>query len=295
MWAAESNVDSTLLNLAASLEQTSVHDLIAQPAVVFVPSACGAAVLAVMSGESTLCPGDVLVDCDGVDVRGLPLSALQLAIRGPVSSHRDLRVLRDGQGLTLRERLCNSRDLLKWQSGVVGDVAEQHVLHEARLDLMRSATNAVACAFGNSRHGRRTAWTTTRFVLDLLPATRSLLERNKAAVSECLERRLCESQMSSDLSADGRGQWSLVLLVPSDLTDAIVVTVSAWAEISMLVDIPAKTMGYVMRLSSALGYFLVRLALDGDLSEYALRFACLLVLHAHSIQAPERILADVTI
>jgi len=86
-----------------------------------------------------------------------------------------------------------------------------------------------------------------------------------------------------------------VLLVPSDLTDAIVVTVSAWAEISMLVDIPAKTMGYVMRLSSALGYFLVRLALDGDLSEYALRFACLLVLHAHNIRAPERILADVTI
>jgi len=97
-------------------------------------------------------------------------------------------VLRDGQELTLCEKLC-SRDLLKWQSSVVGDDAEQHVLHEARLDLMRCATNADSYAFGNSCHGRWTAWTTTRFVLDLLPATRSLLEHSKDAVSECLERR----------------------------------------------------------------------------------------------------------
>lgn len=141
-----------------------------------------------MPGESILCLGDMLVDSDGVGVRGLPPSALQLAIRGPASSHKELRVLRDGQELTLCEKLC-SRDLLKWQSSVVGDVAEQHVLHEARLDLMRCATNAVAYAFGNSRHVRRTAWTTTRFALDLLPATRSSLEHSKDAVSECLERR----------------------------------------------------------------------------------------------------------
>jgi len=188
VWTAESSAESTILNLAAALEQTSLYDLVAQPAVVFAPSACGASVLAVMPGESILCLGNMLVDSDGVDVHGLPPSSLQLAIRGPASSHKELRVLRDGQGLTLRERLCSIRDLLKWQSSVVGDVAEQHVLHKSQLDLMRCATNAVAYAFGNSRHGWRTAWTTTRFALDLLPATRSSLEHSKDAVGECLER-----------------------------------------------------------------------------------------------------------
>jgi len=188
VWTAESSAESTILNLAAALEQTSLYDLVAQPAVVFAPSAYGASVLAVMPGESILCLGNMLVDSDGVDVHGLPPSSLQLAIRGPASSHKELRVLRDGQGLTLRERLCSIRDLLKWQRSVVGDVAEQHVLHESQLDLMRCATNAVAYAFGNSRHGWRTAWTTTRFALDLLPATRSSLEHSKDAVGECLER-----------------------------------------------------------------------------------------------------------
>ena len=43
----------------------------------------------------------------------------------------------------------------------------------------------------------------------------------------------------------------------------------------MLVDMPAKAMGCVKRLSSALGHLLVRLALDGDVSTYALRCALL--------------------
>jgi len=51
-----------------------------------------------------------------------------------------------------------------------------------------------------------------------------------------------------------------MLPVPSDLTDAIVVTLSTWAEESMQVETPAKAMGCIMRLSSALGYLLVRLA-----------------------------------
>jgi len=105
LWLAERKVDSIALNLAAALEQTILHDLVAQPAVVFVPSACGAVVLAVMPGESNLCPGDVLIDIYVVDVRGLPPAVLQLITRGPADSHKELRVLRDGQGLTLRASL----------------------------------------------------------------------------------------------------------------------------------------------------------------------------------------------
>jgi len=83
-----------------------------------------------------------------------------------------------------------------------------------------------------------------------------------------------------------------MLPVPSDLTDAIEVTVSAWAEKLMLVDTPVKAMGCIMRLSSALGYSLVRLALDGDLSEYALRCvlqlpaysSCMLIIYGHCSQ-----------
>ena len=71
------------------------------------------------------------------------------------------------------------------------------------------------------------------------------------------------------------------------MSDAIVVTLSAWAEESMQVETPAKAMGCIMRLSSALGYLLVRLALHGDLSDYALRCiidACLLVVLADNIR-----------
>ena len=40
VWTAESSAELTMLNLAAALEQTSLYDLVAQPAVVFAPSAC---------------------------------------------------------------------------------------------------------------------------------------------------------------------------------------------------------------------------------------------------------------
>jgi len=40
VWTAESSAEFTMLNLAAALEQTSLYDLVAQPAVVFAPSAC---------------------------------------------------------------------------------------------------------------------------------------------------------------------------------------------------------------------------------------------------------------
>ena len=143
LWVAERKVDSIALNLAATLEQTILHDLVAQPAVVFAPSACGAVVLAVMPAESNLCPGDVLIDIYVVDVRGLPPAVLQLTTRGPAASHKELRVLRDGQGLTLRASLSSRRDILEWQPGVAIGVAEEQALHDAPLDLMRCVTNAV--------------------------------------------------------------------------------------------------------------------------------------------------------
>ena len=71
LWLAERK-ESIALNLTVAPEQTILHDLVAQPAVVFAQSACGAVVLAVMSGESNLFPGDVLIDIYVVDVRGLP-------------------------------------------------------------------------------------------------------------------------------------------------------------------------------------------------------------------------------
>jgi len=43
------------------------------------------------------------------------------------------------------------------------------------------------------------------------------------------------------------------------------------------VQMPAHAMGCVMRLSRALGYMLVRTALDGELTEYALRYLFLLL------------------
>ena len=103
---------------------------------------------------------------------------------------------------------------------------------------------------------------------------RSLGQR-KDAVSDFLQRRLHEALLPLELCADGRGEWFLMLPVSSDLAEATVIAVSSWAEESMLVDMLAKAMGRVMRLSSALGHLLVRLALDGDLSTYALRCALL--------------------
>jgi len=163
-------------------------------------------------------------------------------------------VLRDGQGLTLRASLSNRRDILECQRGVTIGVVEEQALHGAPLDLTWCATNAVAYALGNSRRGRRTAWTTTRFVLVLLPATQSLPRQRKDAVSDFLQRRLHEALLSLELCADGRGEWSLMMPVSSDLPEATVIAVSSWDEESMMVDIPAKTMGCVMRLSSALGH-----------------------------------------
>jgi len=106
-----------------------------------------------MPGESNLCPGDVLIDIYVVDVRFLPPAVLQLTTRSPAASHKELRVLRDGQGLTLRASLSGRRDILEWQRGVAIGVADEQALYDAPLDLMWCATNAVAYAFGNSRHG----------------------------------------------------------------------------------------------------------------------------------------------
>ena len=52
---------------------------------------------------------------------------------------------------------------------------------------------------------------------------------------------------------------------------------SLWAEESLFVQMPVHAMGCVMRLSSALSYMLVRAALDGELTEHALRYLFLLL------------------
>jgi len=142
---------------------------------------------------------------------------------------------------------------------------------------MLRATDAVAAAYGNSRHGRRASWTTTRFRLALLPATLSLLSVIKNDVCEYLAQRLQSSDVVFNLCADDLGHWSLGLPKPHAVTAAGKAALSLWAEESFFVQMPAHAMGYVMRLSSALGYMLVRAALDGELTEHALRYLFLLL------------------
>jgi len=190
IWMTEGNIASRALELVSCLERGAVCDLVAQPAVVFSPSAGGAVVLAVKCGLSELCDGDVLIECDGVDVRGFAPVPLQLVTRGPVGSIKQLRVVRDGQGVTVRKLLSDSSDLLLCQQGVSVRLEVQHALHDAWFDLMVRATDAVAAAYGNSRHGRRASWTTTRCRLALLPATLSLLSVIKNDVCEYLAQRL---------------------------------------------------------------------------------------------------------
>jgi len=64
--------------------------------------------------NSELCDGDMPIECDGVDVRGFAPVPLQLVTRGPVGSIKQVRVMRDGQGVTARELLSDSTDLLLW-------------------------------------------------------------------------------------------------------------------------------------------------------------------------------------
>jgi len=104
----------------------------------------------------------------------------------PVGSIKQLRVVRDGQDMTVRKLLSDSTDLLLWQQGVTVRLEAQHALHDARFDLMLRVTDAVAAAYANSRHGRRATWTTTRFRLALLPATLSLLSVINIDVCEYL-------------------------------------------------------------------------------------------------------------
>jgi len=67
---------------------------------------------------------------------------------------------------------------------------------------MLRATDAVAAAYGNSRHGRRASWTTTRFRLALLPATLSLLSVITNDVCKFLAQRLQSSDVVFDFCAD---------------------------------------------------------------------------------------------
>jgi len=258
VWTAEGNIASRALELAAYLERSAVLDLVAQPAVVFSPTAGGAVVLAVKFCRSELCEGDVLIECEGVDVRGFAPVPLQLVTRGPAGSTKRLRVVRDGLGVTVREHLCDSSDLLSWQQNVAVRLEAQYALHDAQFDLMLRATDAVAAAYGNSRHGRLATWTTTRFRLALLPPTLSLFSGSKDDVCEYLAQRLQTSDVIFDLCADEQGHWSLGLPKPDCLT-AGETALSVWAEESLLVQMPARAMGCVMRLSSALGYMLVRI------------------------------------
>jgi len=80
-----------------------------------------------------------------------------------VGSIKQLRVVRDGQDVTVRELFSDSTDLLLWQQGVAVRLEVQHALHDASFDLMPRATDAVAAAYGNSRHVQRASWPTTRF------------------------------------------------------------------------------------------------------------------------------------
>ena len=108
----------------------------------------------------------------------------------PVGSIKQLRVARDGQDVTVRELLSDNTDLLLWQQGVTVRLDAQHALHDVRFDLMLRATDAIATAYGNSRHGRRVSWTTTRVRLSLLPVTLSLLSVIKNNVCEFLAQHL---------------------------------------------------------------------------------------------------------
>ena len=83
--------------------------------------------------------------------------------------------------------------------------------------------------------------------------------------------------MVFDLCADDQGYWNLRLPKPDAVTAAGEAALSLWAEESLFVQMPAHAMGCVMRLSSALGYMLVRAALDGELTEHAFRYRFLLL------------------
>ena len=104
----------------------------------------------------------------------------------------------------------------------------------------------------------------------------SLLSVIKNDVREFLAQRLQSSDVVFDFCADVWGHWILGLLKPDAVTTAGEAALSLWAEESLLVQMPAHAMGCVMHLSSALGYILC-VALDGELTEHALRYLFLLL------------------
>ena len=99
----------------------------------------------------------------------------------------------------------------------------------------------------------------------------------KNDVCEYLAQRLQSSDVVFDLCADDQGHWSLGLPKSDAVTVSGEVALSPWAEESSIVQMPVHAMGCVMRLSSAFGYMLVHAALDGEMTEYALRYLFLLL------------------
>jgi len=80
-----------------------------------------------------------------------------------------------------------------------------------------------------------------------------------------------------NLCANDPGHWSLGLQKPDAATAAGEAGLSLWVEKSLLLQMPAHAIGCVMRLSRALGYMLIRAALDGELTKHALRYLFLLL------------------